>query len=57
MRPYAIDDGPARPRTRDDVKTLTMLALSAHSRSLKSRNQSADAPNGPAADNAQEDAE
>jgi CRISPR-associated protein Cmx8 len=56
MRPYAIEDGPDRPRTRDDVKTLTMLALSAHSRSLKTKDQSADASNGPMADNAQEDA-
>ena len=35
MRPYAAHDGSDRPRTRDDVKTLTMLALAAHSRSIK----------------------
>jgi CRISPR-associated protein Cmx8 len=37
MRPYADEDGPDRPRTRDDIKTLTMLALAAHSRSIRSR--------------------
>ncbi len=47
MRPYADEDGPDRPRTRDDIKTLTMLALSAHSRSLRTRD-TADAT-GPAA--------
>ncbi len=37
MCPFAPHDGPGRPRTRDDVKTLTMLALAAHSRSLKTK--------------------
>jgi len=37
MCPHAPHDGPDRPRTRDDVKTLTMLALSAHSRSIRSK--------------------
>ena len=37
-------DGPDRPRTRDDVKTLTMLALAAHSRSLKTKDRRHDRP-------------
>ena len=37
MLPHTPHDGPGRPRTRDDVKTLTMLALAAHSRSLKTK--------------------
>jgi CRISPR-associated protein Cmx8 len=37
MCPHTPDEGPDRPRTRDDIKTLTMLALSAHSRSLRAR--------------------
>ena len=37
MCPYSTDEGPDRPRTRDDVKTLTMLALAAHSRSIKTK--------------------
>jgi CRISPR-associated protein Cmx8 len=41
MRPFADDTDERRLRTRDDVKTLTLLALSAHSRSLKSK-QTAD---------------
>jgi len=44
MRHYTDEEGENRPRTRDDVKTLTMLALSAHSRSLKSRESAADGP-------------
>jgi CRISPR-associated protein Cmx8 len=42
MRHYSAEDGPDRPRTRDDVKTLTMLALAAHSRSLKTKAATAD---------------
>ena len=30
-------DGPARPRTRDDVKMLTLLALAGHSRSIRQK--------------------
>lgn len=37
MRTFTVQDGEDRPRTRDDVKTLALLALSAHSRSLSSR--------------------
>jgi CRISPR-associated protein Cmx8 len=37
MRAFTNETGEDRPRTRDDVKTLTLLALSAHSRSVKSR--------------------
>jgi CRISPR-associated protein Cmx8 len=37
MRLYADEEGPDCPRTRDDVKTLTMLALAAHSRSIKAK--------------------
>jgi len=37
MRHHSAQDGADRPRTRDDVKTLTMLALAAHSRSVKAR--------------------
>ncbi len=37
MRPYTEEVGSHRPRTRDDIKTLTLLALSAHSRSYKAR--------------------
>ncbi len=41
MRPFTdeTETGEGRPRTREDVKTLTMLALSAHSRSLFARDQ------------------
>jgi CRISPR-associated protein Cmx8 len=35
MRAHADDICDQRPRTRDDVKTLTLLALSAHSRSIR----------------------
>ena len=35
MKASADDVGDQRPRTRDDVKTLTLLALSAHSRSIR----------------------
>jgi CRISPR-associated protein Cmx8 len=41
MRTFAEDLGENRLRTRDDVKTLTLLALSAHSRSLQSRREPA----------------
>lgn len=34
MRTYTDEVGEDRPRTRDDIKTLTLLALAAHSRSL-----------------------
>lgn len=44
MRLHAPDVGPDRPRTRDDVKTLTMLALAAHSKSIKSKDAAANAP-------------
>jgi CRISPR-associated protein Cmx8 len=37
MRTYTDETGNNRPRTREDVKTLTLLALSAHSRSRKPR--------------------
>lgn len=37
MRHHTADEGPDRQRTRDDVKTLTMLALASWSRSLKSK--------------------
>jgi CRISPR-associated protein Cmx8 len=43
MRSHTNDIGENRLRTRDDVKTLTLLALSAHSRSLFAR---ADAESG-----------
>lgn len=39
MRVHTSETGEQRPRTRDDVKTLTLLALSAHSRSLSARRQ------------------
>jgi len=39
MRTFAEDRGESRPRTRDDVKTLTLLALSAHSRSLSGKSE------------------
>jgi CRISPR-associated protein Cmx8 len=39
MRSYADDHRESRPRTRDDVKTLTLLALSANSRSLIARSE------------------
>ena len=42
MRTFADDAGEDRLRTRDDLKTLTLLALSAHSRSLKSKKESED---------------
>jgi CRISPR-associated protein Cmx8 len=48
MLPYTEETGPDRPRTRDDVKTLTLLALSAHSRSYTPRDDAdseADATN------------
>jgi CRISPR-associated protein Cmx8 len=35
MRTHTAEPGEDRPRTRDDVRTLTLLALAAHSRSLK----------------------
>ena len=47
MRHYAPDESPNRPRTRDDVKTLTMLALSAHSRSIKAKDPTADTGTAP----------
>ena len=56
MRPFAVDDGPDRVRTRDDIKTLTMLALAAHSRSLKAKDTTADSGGTPATTNAPEDA-
>jgi CRISPR-associated protein Cmx8 len=56
MRPFAPHDGPDRPRTRDDVKTLTMLALAAHSRSIKTRDAAAHGPNSPTTDNPEESA-
>lgn len=56
MRPYAAEDGPDRPRTRDDIKTLTMLALAAHSRSPRTKD--ATGQNGPTApETAMENAE
>ena len=39
MRIYTDEAGEDRPRTRDDIKTLTLLALSAHSRSLSARTE------------------
>jgi CRISPR-associated protein Cmx8 len=39
IRPYPEETGSDRPRTREDVKTLTLLALSAHSRSYKPRDR------------------
>jgi CRISPR-associated protein Cmx8 len=57
MRPFAPHDGPDRPRTRDDVKTLTMLALAAHSRSIKTRDAAAQGPDTPTPDNPAENAE
>jgi CRISPR-associated protein Cmx8 len=39
MRPFTAETGEDRPRTRDDVKTLTLLALSAHSRSRKATDE------------------
>ncbi len=55
MRHHAHHDGPDRPRTRDDVKTLTMLALAAHSRSIKSRDTAAGTGTSPATTDAPED--
>ena len=55
MRHHAPHDGPDRPRTRDDVKTLTMLALAAHSRSIKSRDTAAGPGTRPATTDAPED--
>lgn len=46
MRPFTHDVDEHRARTRDDVKTLTLLALSAHSRSLTAKQQVANAESG-----------
>ena len=56
MCPFSADGGPDRPRTRDDVKTLAMLALSAHSRSIKSRDAAAGAATDRTTANATENA-
>lgn len=53
---HAPHDGPDRPRTRDDVKTLTMLALAAHSRSFKTRDASSKGSDTPATAHATENA-
>ena len=37
LRAFTSEHGEARPRTREDVKTLTLLALSANSRSLTAK--------------------
>jgi CRISPR-associated protein Cmx8 len=55
MRSYADEEGPDRPRTRDDVKTLTMLALAAHSRSLKAKDSAAESGTTPTTDGTSED--
>ncbi len=39
MRDSTDEFGEDRPRTRDDLKTLTLLALSAASRSLRARDE------------------
>ncbi|MHC5539226.1 type I-MYXAN CRISPR-associated protein Cmx8 [Singulisphaera rosea] len=39
MRTHTHEVGENRPRTRDDVKTLALLALSAHSRSFMARSE------------------
>jgi CRISPR-associated protein Cmx8 len=56
MCPNAPQEGPDRPRTRDDVKTLAMLALAAHSRSIKARDASATLSTIPSSANATENA-
>jgi CRISPR-associated protein Cmx8 len=56
MRHYTTEDGPDRPRTRDDVKTLTMLALAAHSRSLRLKDTHTEASIAPTSANATENA-
>ena len=47
-------DGPTA-RTRDDVKTLTMLSLAAHSRSIKTRDTAAGPGTTPATTDTPED--
>lgn len=42
--PDPAKDGPDRPRTRDDVKMLTLLALAGHSRSIKQKETTSAAP-------------
>lgn len=49
MRAFTDDPGEHRARTRDDVKSLTLLALSAASRSLIARSESAQTESGDAA--------
>jgi CRISPR-associated protein Cmx8 len=44
MRTFSEEHGEHRPRTRDDVKTLTLLALSAQSRSLSTKSDDTDQP-------------
>ncbi len=56
MRPLTPIEGPDRQRTRDDVKTLTMLALAAHSRSLKTRDANDHGSNAPTHDISTENA-
>lgn len=55
MRRHTSQDGSERPRTRDDVKTLTMLALAAHSRSLRTKDSTAGPVPIPATIDASED--
>lgn len=50
MRSHTDETGDRRPRTRDDVKTLTLLALSAHSRSLSARAETTDVDEGTTAE-------
>ena len=46
LRTFTDEHGGNRPRTRDDVKTLVLLALSANSRSLTAKSNDTDQPAG-----------
>ena len=46
LRTFTSEHGEDRPRTRDDVKTLVLLALSANSRSLTAKSDDTDQPAG-----------